>query len=93
MPYDLLSDVVGWIGAVLLLGAYALVSTRKLDGDSMPYQLLNLLGSAFLIANSFHYGAYPSVGVNLIWIGIAAFAIVRARSGHKRSGTLSEDLR
>jgi hypothetical protein len=83
MPYDLLSDVVGWIGAVLLLGAYALVSTRKLDGDSIPYQLLNLLGSAFLIANSFHYGAYPSVGVNLIWIGIAAFAIFRARSGNK----------
>jgi hypothetical protein len=80
MSYDLLSDVVGWIGAVLLLGAYALVSTRKLEGDSIPYQLLNLLGGAFLIVNSFHYGAYPSVGVNVVWIGIALFAIVKTKS-------------
>lgn len=77
MTADLLSDVLGWIGAGLLLGAYALVSTRKLEGDSIAYQALNLLGSAFLIVNSFHYGAYPSVGVNVVWIGIALFAIVR----------------
>ncbi len=77
MSYDLLSDIAGWIGAALLLGAYALVSTRKLDGDSVSYQLLNLLGSALLIINSFYYGAYPSVGVNVVWIGIAVFSITR----------------
>jgi hypothetical protein len=80
MTLDLLSDVLGWAGAVLLLGAYALVSTRKLEGDSVAYQLLNLLGSALLIVNSFHYGAYPSVGVNVIWIGIAVFAIARTKA-------------
>ena len=80
MTYDLLSNILGWIGAVLLLGAYALVSTGKLEGESLPFQLLNLLGSALLIVNSFHYGAYPSVGVNVIWIGIAALAIIRARA-------------
>lgn len=77
MSYDLLSDIAGWIGAALLLGAYALVSTRKLDGDSVAYQLLNLLGSALMIVNSFYYGAYPSVGVNVVWIGIAVFSITR----------------
>jgi hypothetical protein len=80
MTYDLLSDILGWVGAVLLLGAYALVSTRRLEGDSVTYQLLNLLGSALLIVNSFYYGAYPSVGVNVVWIGIAVFAIVRSRA-------------
>jgi hypothetical protein len=80
MTFDLLSDVLGWAGAVFLLGAYALVSTRKLEGDSVAYQLLNLLGSALLIVNSFHYGAYPSVGVNVIWIGIAVFAIARTKA-------------
>jgi len=77
MQLDLLSDVLGWIGAALLLGAYALVSTRKVEGDSITYQLLNLLGSALLIVNSAYYGAYPSVGVNVVWIGIAVFAIAR----------------
>jgi hypothetical protein len=78
MGLDLLSDVLGWVGAALLLGAYALVSIKKLEGDSVAYQLLNLLGSAFLIVNSAYYGAYPSVGVNVVWIGIAVFAILRA---------------
>lgn len=78
MPTTLrfLSDVLGWVGAALLLGAYALVSTRRVEGDSVVYQLLNLLGSAFLIVNSAYYGAYPSVGVNVVWIGIALFAIL-----------------
>jgi len=78
MSLGLLSDVLGWVGAALLLGAYALVSMRKLEGDSVAFQLLNLLGSGFLIVNSAYYGAYPSVGVNVVWISIAVVAIVKS---------------
>jgi len=74
---DLLSDILGWVGATLLLGAYVLVSSKRLEGDSLAYQLLNLAGSGLLIVNSAHYGAYPSVGVNVVWIGIAVFTIAR----------------
>jgi hypothetical protein len=67
-------DVGGWIGVALLLIAYALVSTRRLAGDSTSYQLLNVAGSVLLIINSFFYGAYPSVGINIAWdaIGLSA---------------------
>lgn len=83
MDLGVLSDILGWIGAALLLGAYALVSTKTLEGDSVAYQGLNLLGSAFLIVNSAYYGAFPSVGVNVVWIGIAIFAILRVRARHR----------
>ena len=43
--------------------------------------LVNLAGGALLIANSFYYGAFPSVAVNVVWIGIALFAIYRKRAG------------
>lgn len=78
-------DVTGWIGVVLLLVAYGLVSVRRLEGDSISYQLLNVLGSALLIVNSYTNRAFPSVAVNLFWIGIGAFALVRAtmREGGK----------
>jgi len=76
-------DVVGWIGVVLLLAAYALVSNRKMEGDSLGYQAFNVLGAAFLIINSFYYGALPSVGVNVVWIGIAGYTIVKKLSGAK----------
>jgi len=74
---DRLSDILGWAGAGLLLAAYVLVSSKRLEGDSVAYQLLNLAGSALLIVNSAYYGAYPSVGVNVVWIGIAVFTITR----------------
>jgi quinol-cytochrome oxidoreductase complex cytochrome b subunit len=79
MKHNILIDVAGWVGAVVLLLAYGLVSTRKTEGDSALYQLLNLAGSALLMMNSFYYGAYPSSGVNIVWIGIAIFALTRKK--------------
>ena len=68
-------DIAGWIGVIALLIAYGLVSTKRIEGDAVIYQLLNLAGAALLIVNSFYYGAYPSVVINVIWIGIAIFAL------------------
>jgi quercetin dioxygenase-like cupin family protein len=70
-------DVLGWIGAASLLGAYWLVSTQKVTGDSMTYQGMNLLGAILVLLNSLYYGAYPSVGVNAAWIAIGAYALAR----------------
>ena len=79
MERNLLIDFLGWIGVATLLAAYGLISMRKLEGDSLRYQWLNLIGSALLIFNSFYCGAFPSVGINLAWIGIAVFTLSRRR--------------
>lgn len=78
-------DLAGWGGVSLLLLAYVLVSTRCLGGDSTLFQALNLAGSALLIVNSLYYGAYPSVGVNVAWIGVAFHTLVRRRAGAHRT--------
>ena len=70
-------DVLGWFGVVLYLIAYWLVSTKRLPGDSIVYQLMNLGGGALLVVNTIYYGALPSIGVNVAWIGIAIFALIR----------------
>jgi hypothetical protein len=72
-------DAVGWLGAAALLFAYAMVSSRKLEADSAPYQLLNIVGSLLLVVNTIFYRAYPSSFVNLIWAGIAIFSITTRR--------------
>ena len=77
MPFELLIELAGWIGTAALLLAYGLVSTRRLAGDSVPYQLLNLIGGALVLINSFHHGAMPSVAVNVFWIAIGIFALSR----------------
>ncbi len=83
MTKTLLVDALGWLGVVLLLLAYGLVSSRKLAGDSPLYQVLNLIGSALVIVNSADRGAYPSVGVNLAWMGIALAALIAGRRGKR----------
>jgi hypothetical protein len=48
-------DAIGWVGAAALLVAYAMVSSKKLEGDSAVYQSLNILGSLFLALNTVFY--------------------------------------
>lgn len=68
-------DAIGWVGAAALLVAYAMVSSRKWQGHSSAFQLLNIGGSVLLAANTIFYGAYPSTFVNVIWTAIAIFTI------------------
>jgi hypothetical protein len=72
-------DAIGWMGAAALLVAYAMISSKKLEADSTGYQLLNIIGSLFLVANTIFYRAYPSSFVNVIWAGIAVFSIATRR--------------
>jgi hypothetical protein len=78
-------DAVGWLGAAALLVAYAMVSSGKMEADSASYQILNIVGSILLVANTIFYRAYPSSFVNLIWAGIAVFSMAtrsRVSSGY-----------
>jgi hypothetical protein len=75
MNHHVWFDTIGWVGAVALLIAYALISFKRLEGDSTTFQFLNIGGSVLLAANTIFYGSYPSTFVNLIWAGIAVFSI------------------
>ena len=55
-------EIAGWTGAVILLGAYALVSMRRLPGDSVTFQLMNIGGSAGVATNSGANDAWASAG-------------------------------
>jgi hypothetical protein len=72
-------DLIGWVGAGSVLVAYLMVSTRRWEGHSVPYQFLNLIGGVCLILNTLYFGAYPSSLVNLVWVAIAVFALVKER--------------
>ena len=78
MNGTLVVNILGWLGVAALLGAYALISAGKVKGDSVPYQLMNLGGSACVLLNSLRFGAYPSVGVNAVWMVIALLALLKA---------------
>jgi hypothetical protein len=88
MMVEWVIDAAGWIGAALLLTAYALVSSKRLEGGSVPYQLLNLGGGVLLALNSAYHGALPSVAVNAVWIviGVATLITLRRRRARMTHG-------
>jgi hypothetical protein len=73
----LLIDVLGILGAGVLIYAYAMLTMRRMAGDSLRYQLINLGGSVALMVNSAVHLAWPSALLNLIWCGIGALAVGR----------------
>lgn len=79
MTATFLMDIIGWIGAALVLSAFFLVSTRRLIGDSRRFQWLNLIGGVGLLTNTIYYRAYPSSLVNVVWILIAGVTLIRSR--------------
>ena len=72
-------DLLGWVGTVLYLIAYYLVSIKKVEGDSIPYQSMNIVAGILLVINTFYWRAYPSLGLNAAWILIGVFTLSRKR--------------
>ena len=67
-------EIAGWLGAALILGAYALLSAGKVSGRSLSYQAMNVVGAAGFIINGFWHGALPSAALNVLWLLIGAVA-------------------
>jgi len=74
---NLLIEIIGWIGAVLIVGAYFFNINGQLKSSSATYIVSNLLGGIFFTINTFVHGAYPSMIVNIIWVIIAIAAILK----------------
>jgi len=75
-------EVAGWIGALLILLAYLLLSAGKLTGHSLVYQGMNVVGAAGFVINGWWHGALPSAALNVLWLligGIASWRIMRKR--------------
>lgn len=76
MTLGLLMEVVGWIGAVLILAGYFLLTAGRVTATSISYQAMNVVGATGFIANGVWNGAWPSAVLNIIWVGIGVVALI-----------------
>jgi hypothetical protein len=79
-------EVIGWIGATLIVGAYALLSGGRLKAESLTYHVINILGAGGCMLNSGWNGALPSAALNIICIGIGLHALRQHRRLHVKAG-------
>lgn len=70
----LIIEIIGWIGSALVVAAYAL--TVKGGGRRLSLcNYFNLFGAAFVAINCFYNTSFPSLFLNIIWMGIALIGI------------------
>ncbi|MBY0407028.1 MAG: hypothetical protein K2Q01_05000 [Rickettsiales bacterium] len=71
---NILIEIIGWLGAAAVLGAYGLLSFKKIQAESYAYQNLNIAAGLLLTIYSIAKSAFASLFVNFIWmlIGIGA---------------------
>jgi hypothetical protein len=70
-------SVAGWAAALLILGAYALLSFGKIQARSPVYHGMNIAGAVGFIINSSWNNAWPSVALNVAWLGIGLYTLRR----------------
>lgn len=71
----ILVEVMGWVAALLILLAYILLTLGHLKAQSVSYQAMNVGGAFGLLINGWVNRAYPSAALNLVWLGIGAYAL------------------
>lgn len=69
-------DIIGWIGMVLVLAAYLLLSTNKIDNGKV-YQVLNLVASILMAIGLFPTKAWFSFTLQVVWGLIAIISLVK----------------
>ena len=72
-----LINIFGWIGTVTYLIAYALVSLKKAEGDSVLYQSMNIFAGILLVIYSLYLKAYATTGLNAVWAVIGLYTLGR----------------
>ena len=75
------ADIPGWIGALLILLAFWLLTFKAVHSHSYTYLALNLIGGTLLAYETWSKGSYSSLILNLSWVIIAIYGLGWA---HKR---------
>lgn len=70
-------DILGWTGSILYLLAYALVSLKKTEGDSLLYQGMNISAGILLVIYTLSLGAYATTGLNAVWVFVGLVTLGR----------------
>jgi hypothetical protein len=70
-------DVLGWAGALLILAAYALITTGRWSSDQLRYQTINAVGAGALLVWAVSIAAWQSALLNAVWAVVGVYGVLR----------------
>lgn len=83
MVSNMIFDILGWIGMVLVLLAYGLLSTNKISNGKL-YQILNLIAALFMAIGLLPKNAWFSFSLQVVWAIIAINSIIKVVNEEKK---------
>lgn len=75
-------DIMGWIGMILVLLAYMLLSLGKIK-NGILYQVLNLIAGIFMAIGLFPKNAWFSFTLQIVWSIVAIVSIIKIANNKK----------
>ena len=69
--------IVGWIGMLLIILAYYLLSKKRLKSNDIRYHLLNGFGGVGLLISSAYVKLWPVAVLNIFWTLVAIYSIIK----------------
>ncbi len=69
-------DLFGYIGAILIIVGFAMLSMERMGPKDMTYLLLNLFGGIGIVITALHRKDYPSGVLNVVFSLIALVSLV-----------------
>jgi hypothetical protein len=88
-------DWAGYIGVVLVLLAFLLLQARKLRGNGLGYQLMNILGATG-VALSLVFGVspmnWPAFLMQIAWIGIGVYGITHTARARREARDIADKI-
>jgi VIT1/CCC1 family predicted Fe2+/Mn2+ transporter len=70
-------DVVGVIGAIILMIAFLLLQLGRLSSNDISYSILNAVGAGLIVFSLFYNFNLSAFIVELFWIAISLLGLVR----------------
>ncbi|PCJ25379.1 MAG: hypothetical protein COA94_06330 [Rickettsiales bacterium] len=77
----LISDIVGMFGVALVILSYFLLQSEKVTSNSPFYLYSNLIGAIFLLFSLWYHWNLASVIIEVLWLLISIYGIVRNYRG------------
>jgi hypothetical protein len=71
------SDSLGTAGVSLLLLAFLLILSKKIQVESVSYTLLNMVGAALCGVSAYLISFYPFVVLEGVWVVVSLYALFK----------------
>ena len=74
---DILFDIIGMSGTLLVVGAFLMLQLEKLSPTSLAYNLINLSGAVLLLISLCYNFNLASFIIELFWIAASIIGLVK----------------